>query len=128
MRQGVEIQKEERVLTLIELLARKIGLKYFKDFRVVLERDFAGRMLDDDECLAKVVEEVRSGKYLMVFKKVIYVATELEEREFRTDRVRLKIIASQVIYDCKQDKYPLDYQSILRLAVLIAITRHCNEA
>jgi hypothetical protein len=32
------MQKDERVLSLIELLSKKIGLKYFKDFRLMLER------------------------------------------------------------------------------------------
>lgn len=42
--------------------------------------------------------------------------------------MRLKIIASQVIYDCKKDKYLLDYQTILRLTVLIGIAQHFTEA
>lgn len=64
---------------------------------------------------------MKCGKYLLIFKKVIYVSPEIEEHELRSDRVRLKIIASQVIYDCKKDKYLLDYQIILRLATFIGI-------
>lgn len=36
------------MLCLVEQLARQIGLKYYKDFRLFLERDNAGRLLDDD--------------------------------------------------------------------------------
>ena len=49
------MDRDDRVLCLIEELSNKIGLKYFKDFRLMLEREFAGRMLDDDECLPKVL-------------------------------------------------------------------------
>ena len=47
----------------------------------------------------------------------------MEEREIRADRVRLKIVASQVIYDCKKDRYLLDYKSILKLSVLVGIAQ-----
>lgn len=66
---------------------------------------------------------MRCGKYLLVFRKMIYVAAEIEERELRCDRVRLQIIASQVVYDCKKDKYLLAYHHILRLAVLVGIAQ-----
>jgi hypothetical protein len=35
----------------------------------------------------------------------------------------LKIIASQVVYDCKKDKYLLDYHLMLRLSALIGIAQ-----
>ena len=49
------MQSDERVSNLIDNLSKQIGLKYFKDFRINLEREFAGRILDDDECLPKVM-------------------------------------------------------------------------
>jgi hypothetical protein len=69
------------------------------------------------------MEEMRCGKYRMIFKKMIYVAADIEESELRNDRIRLKIIASQVIYDCTKDKFLLDYQKILKLAILIGISQ-----
>lgn len=41
--------------------------------------------------------------------------------------MRLRIIASQVIYDCKKDKYPIDYRTILRLAILVGIAQKFND-
>ena len=55
VKQTLTMDRDDRVLCLIEKLSNKIGLKYFKDFRLMLEREFAGRMLDDDECLPKVL-------------------------------------------------------------------------
>jgi hypothetical protein len=34
----------------------------------------------------------------------------------------LQIVASQVIYDCKKDKYILSYNTMLKLATLIGIS------
>lgn len=42
------MEVEDRVLGLIEQLAKQICLKYYKDFRLLLEREYAGRFLDDD--------------------------------------------------------------------------------
>jgi len=42
-----------------------------------LEREYAGRLLDDDEYLPKVVEEMRCGKYHLIFKKMIFVTPEI---------------------------------------------------
>lgn len=74
-----------------------------------------------------MIEEQLCGKYLLVLKKMIYVAADIEEREVRCDRVRLKIIASQVIYDCRKDKYLLDYHLMLKLSVLIGIAQIYTE-
>jgi hypothetical protein len=38
------------------------------------------RILEDDECLPKVMEEIRCGKYLLILKKMIYVEPDIEER------------------------------------------------
>ena len=48
MRQRVEISCALKVYALIERLADQINLKYFKDFRLYLEREYANRLLDDD--------------------------------------------------------------------------------
>jgi len=45
----------------------------------------------------------------MILKKMIYLTPEIEEREIRADRVRLQLVASQAIYDCKKDKFLLSY-------------------
>lgn len=66
---------------------------------------------------------MRTGKYLLVLKKMIYVTQDIEECEIRRDRVRLKIIASQVVYDCRKDKYLLDYSALLRIAALVGIAQ-----
>lgn len=70
---------------------------------------------------------MRCGKYRMIFKKMIYVTPDIEEYELRNDRVRLKIIASQVIYDCTKDKYLMDYQKILKLSILIGISQMFSD-
>jgi len=62
-----------------------------------------------------------------VLKKMIYLTEEMEEREIKTDRVRLKIVASQAIYDCKKDKYILSYHSILKLSALIGLAQLFSE-
>lgn len=41
----------------------------------------------------------------------------------KNDRVRLKIIAAQVIYEIKKDKYILTYNSLLILSVLVGIAQ-----
>lgn len=123
VRERVLVPRSQKVYALIERLAHQISLKYFKDFRLCLEREYAGRLLDDDECLSKVFEEIRLGKYLLILKKLIYLTAEIEEREVRADRVRLQIVASQAIYDCKKDKYLLSYSSILRLSALVGLSQ-----
>lgn len=40
----------------------------------------------------------------------------------RKDRVRLKIIASQIIYEAKKDKYLLSYNNFLVLSILVGLT------
>ena len=62
-------------------------------------------------------------KYALIFKKMIYLTSEIEEREIRADRVRLQIVASQIIYDCKKDKFLLTYTGILRLSALVGISQ-----
>jgi hypothetical protein len=54
---------------------------------------------------------------------MVYLTPEMEEREIRGDRVRLQIVASQAIYDCKKDKYLLSYSSILKLSVLVGLSQ-----
>lgn len=44
----LKINQSQRVLSLVLLLATHIGLKYYKDFRLFLEREYANRQLDDD--------------------------------------------------------------------------------
>jgi hypothetical protein len=127
VRQKVLIGCRQKVYALIEGLAKQIELRYFKDFRLYLERDYASRLLDDDESLSKVAEEIKAGKYLLILKKMIYLTSEIEEREVRGDRVRLQIVASQVIYDCKKDKFLLSYSLILRLSVLIGLSQLFHE-
>ena len=53
--------------------------------------------------------EVKQGNYLVILRKMIYLTPEIEEREIRADRVRLQLVASQAIYDCKKDKFLLSY-------------------
>jgi hypothetical protein len=67
---------------------------------------------------------MRFGKYRLIFKKMIYVIPETEEAEIRNDRIRLSIIASQIIYECKRGKYLLTYNSILKLSILVGITQY----
>ena len=43
--------------------------------------------------------------------------------EIRNDRVRLKIMASQVVYHCRKDKYLLTYNEILKLSILVAMSQ-----
>lgn len=111
---------------LINKLAREIGLNYHKDFRLFLEKDHSQRMLDDDEIIVKVERELMTGKYNLVLKKMIYIEREVEDREIKSNRIRLKIIASQVIYEVKKSKYRLNYSKFLTLSVLIGIIQ--NEA
>ncbi len=80
-------------------------------------------MVDDDECLVKIGEEISYGKYLLIFKKVIYLTQDIEEREIRTDRTRMIIIASQIIYDIKKDKYLLNYNITLKLCALVGLAQ-----
>jgi hypothetical protein len=35
----------------------------------------------------------------------------------------LKIISSQIIYDCKKDKFLINYNQILKLAILVGISQ-----
>ena len=128
VKERIAVAEGQKIYFLIEKLAQQLQLKYFKDFRLYLEREYFSRLLDDDECLVKVAEEVKAGKYLLVLKKMIYLTEEMEEREIRTDRVRLKIIASQAIYDCKKDKYILTYHSILKLSALIGLAQLYRDA
>lgn len=37
--------------------------------------------------------------------------------------LRLKLIASQIVYEVKKGKYKLGYEKLLRLAVLVGIVR-----
>jgi hypothetical protein len=83
-------------------------------------------MLDDDEIIVKVERELMTGKYNLVLKKMIYIEREVEDREMKSNRIRLKIIASQVIYEVKKSKYRLNYSKFLTLSVLIGIIQ--NEA
>ena len=77
VKERVAIGRSQKVYALIELLALQINLKYYKDFRLQLERQYAGRLLDDDECLSKIAEEVRLGNYLLVLKKMVYLTAEI---------------------------------------------------
>ncbi|CAM6006609.1 unnamed protein product [Sphagnum balticum] len=52
----VVMRSNQRILCLVMNLAKKINLKYYKDFRLFLERDYACRLLDDDEYLPKIMK------------------------------------------------------------------------
>ena len=73
--------------------------------------------------LSKVALEVRQGSYLVVLRKMVYLTPEIEEREIRADRVRLQLVASQAIYDCKKDRFLLSYGSLLRLSALVGLSQ-----
>lgn len=42
----------------------------------------------------------------------------------KTDRLRLKLIASQIVHDIRKCKYHLQYNTFLTLSVLIGIIQH----
>lgn len=44
----VQCSKLQRVQNLIPLLAKQINLKYYKDLRLLLEKEYSQRVLDDD--------------------------------------------------------------------------------
>ncbi len=54
---------------------------------------------------------------------MIYIDPEIENREIKNDRVRLKLIASQIIYESKRDKYLLTYNKFMILSVLVGISQ-----
>lgn len=66
---------------------------------------------------------MKAGKYRMIFKKMIYIDPEIEDKELKNDRMRLKIIASQVVYEARKDKYLLSYNHFMALAVLTGISQ-----
>ena len=79
VKQRVTVPHSQKVYALIEALADQIGLRYSRDFRIYLEREYLTRVLDEDECLMRVEEEVLQGRYLLVLKKMIFLAPEIEE-------------------------------------------------
>lgn len=54
---------------------------------------------------------------------MISIDPDMEEKEIRGDRVRLKIIASQIIYESKKDKFLLSYNKFMVLSVLVGISQ-----
>jgi hypothetical protein len=66
---------------------------------------------------------MNTGSYRLIFKKMIYIDPEIENREIKNDRVRLKLIASQIIYESKRDKYLLTYNKFMILSVLVGISQ-----
>ncbi len=124
VRKTIEIMENQRVAVLVNKLVKEIGLNYYKDFRLFMEKEYSQRVLDDDEIMAKVEREVVTGKFSLVFRKMIFIDKEAEENEIKNDRLRLKLIASQLVYDVKKSKYRLNYNSFLTLSVLIAIIQH----
>lgn len=80
--------------------------------------------MDDDEIIGKVQRELLTGRFCLVFKKMIFIDREAEENEIKSDRLRLKLIASQIVYEVKKSKYRLNYSKFLTLSVLIGIIQH----
>lgn len=64
---------------LINKLAREVGLGYYKDYRLFLEKEYSQRVLDDDEIILKVKRELLTGNFNLVFKKMIYIDRVSEE-------------------------------------------------
>lgn len=68
--------------------------------------------------------ELTTGKFHLIFKKMIFIDKQSEENEIKNDRLRLKLIASQILYDVKKCKYRLKYNQFLTLSVLVGIIQH----
>lgn len=56
-----------------------------------------------------------------MFRKIIYIEHEIEEKELTRDRERLEILAGQIINEIKMGKYRLNYENYLKFSVLSAL-------
>lgn len=54
-------------------------------------------MLDDDELVHKIIGEINRTKSTIIFRKIIYIDHEIEEKELIRDKERLEILAGQII-------------------------------
>lgn len=117
---NIPMKKRQRVQNLIIQVARRLEMMYFKDYRCFLENDQNVRILDDDELIESIYGEVSKVlfKARVRFKKFIYIHDELEDREFKNDQVRLRLMASQLLCEIKTLCYKLSYQSYLVLLSL----------
>ena len=51
----VKAKKSSRIQHVISQIARTTNIKYFKDFRLVIEKEYSHRVVDDDEIVHKVL-------------------------------------------------------------------------
>ena len=70
---SLKITRYQRIQCLMPIIAKNIDLKFFKDFRLFIEKEFYHRVLDDDELATKVLNEIEVGKCQMMFRKMIYI-------------------------------------------------------
>ena len=63
----------QRIQNIVPIIAKEINLKYYKDFRLVVEKEYSQRVLDDDELVHKVLGEVNRTRSCILFKKIIFI-------------------------------------------------------
>jgi hypothetical protein len=117
----VRCSKMQRMQGVVMDVAKHTGLRYYKDLRLVVEREYSQRVVDDDELVYKVLTEVGRSRLGIVLRKVIYINEEIEQRETANDKERLSLQAGQIINELKMGRYRLDYESYLVLAALSCI-------
>ncbi|KAL4449683.1 hypothetical protein ABPG74_007506 [Tetrahymena malaccensis] len=136
----ININRSTKALDVCEILAKKLQLVSFLDFRLYIEDEKKKiRFLDDDEIIFKLIfkDEFKKNeldikrdkesskkkildfgesilnklglkhnhKYKLKFCKYMWLEKDLEEFDYKSDPVRLQLMASQILNDISQMKY-----------------------
>lgn len=103
---------------------------YYKDYRCFLEHDQNVRILDDDELIEAVYGEVNKVffKANVRFKKFIYIHPDLEDREYKTDPVRLQLMSCQLLAEVKHQINRMPYQSYIVLTSLYILLNRLENS
>ncbi|EAR98278.2 RhoGEF domain protein (macronuclear) [Tetrahymena thermophila SB210] len=155
----ININRSTKALDVCEILAKKLQLISFLDFRLYIEDEKKKiRFLDDDEIIFKLMfkDEFKKNelemkiekesskkkildfgesilnklglkhnhKYKLKFCKYMWLEKDLEEFDYKSDPVRLQLMASQILNDISQMKYVFNDKDYFLYSSLYLFINH----
>ncbi|CAD8209659.1 unnamed protein product [Paramecium pentaurelia] len=126
----IYIQEITRAAEIVKVLAQQMQLKYYQDFKLILEDKYLNRrVIDDDEVILQLhkisvngilnssinkIEQfwTNSNEEKLLFRKVIYLDPKYEFVEIYQDWVRMQYLVLQFFEEIRELKFLLNRQKL----------------
>ncbi|CAD8193097.1 unnamed protein product [Paramecium octaurelia] len=138
----IQIFEITRAAEIVKVLAKQMYLKYYQDFKLILEDKYLNRrVIDDDEVILQLhkisvsgilnssinkIEQfwTNSNEERLLFRKVIYLNPNFEFVDIYQDQVRMQYILLQFFEEIRELKFLLNREKLfLYIAFYLIIKR-----